>query len=631
MGEHQEDIFFKELQSTFFLQHGKYFSAQHSLSYGILPFKEHAQFTLLVDTLSRKNKHHVMLQAEFPSAFYTHFMESFLQHLNNDAVPQRLHAPELIFIDVEHIMQMVSEQKIIERDITKLCEMLDQAHRYLLIAATHADGLVKKADQIALRYLSSQLMRLVTHPNCRLLIFTQMKPQAHEDFSWLTLMQPTAAESLAILHQQQNELEQFHHVLIPEELLHFAYVLAERYLSTSDTLEKALLLLDSSAGRVAGMEHNDHHQSKPVLTHAALIQVLSAWTHIPPTHLASNKFKMADFIQAMQQRIAGQEMAITLLAHHLLKAHARFQKNPGPFCRLLFAGPKHAGKKTMALALTEQLFKQNHAIYFVQLTTMQTALLDVKCQRHCDKRFFSLQEVITETPYAILMFEDIEQAPKTLIESLYELISTGSVQDAEGNRYHFHQASIIASTTLGVNRLAAIQPLACNEQLEQDMNLMQLVMNEQRSSVLPSYPDLSPHECVDEILPEIMQSLPEALCQQFTIIPFLFLNSVAIKKIIDQKMNLLSKMLHAEQGIEFSYALEVIHYLTDQVLLMQQVKQTSVDIDKCLQSVYGSIEQALLHQAEMKQKPNQLFLQLDERGQSLRCDWLMATTLRHHA
>lgn len=84
-------------------------------------------------------------------------------------------------------------------------------------------------------------------------------------------------------------------------------------------------------------------------------------------------------------------------------------------------------------------------------------------------------------------------------------------------------------------------------------------------------------------------------------------------------------------GIELGYAPEVIRYLANDIIKKEEIENKSVDIDKALKQLYFAVEQAILSQADNKNRPNQLFLQLNETGQVLRCDWLTMTTARHHA
>ncbi|TAK73954.1 MAG: hypothetical protein EPO11_07710, partial [Gammaproteobacteria bacterium] len=311
----------------------------------MLPFKDHPQFPILVDILSRKDVHHACLHVTFSSKWHAYFMKAFSHYLANEAIPSSLRGVELVYVNAENLA----------------------------------------SEQVRIQQATSQT---------RILFFTQQHSLPHDlekYFQCVAISAPTELDKLAILKQQSADLEHFHHVMIPEDILSQAYSLAERYLSTADTLEKALLLLDSAAARANGYEER-------VLTLPALMKVLATWTQIPVSHLQLNKFQLQEFVQAMQQRVFGQDAAITAMAHALQQAEANLQQRSGPFCGLWLVGDEHTGKRTAALALTDQLFKQLNVLHVVELSSpMVSSILEIKSQR------FKLKEIIQQMPYAIFL------------------------------------------------------------------------------------------------------------------------------------------------------------------------------------------------------------------------------------
>lgn len=622
-----------ELSDSFFTQYGKFYSAYNTKNNAPIPFKNHPQFPILVDILSRKDCHHAILFADFPDKMRVSFLEALLKHLTQESIPHPLRDAELIFLDIENLVFSKAAQKTIEKDIRDLIDALDVSNKYQLFALSSLKPLKsKKADTAFMR---RQLHLLLRHRNCRFLTFANRKEQQEQNriadqFSFLQVTGPTEEDVAMILRQQRLELEQFHHVLIPEELLAYSYSLSERYLSTYDPLGNALLLLDSSAARASALERGDV-QFKPVLTTTMLTCVLAGWTQIPESHLHLNKFKLSEFTQGMQQRVFGQEAAITVIGHKMQQAQARLQMKTGPFCSFLFAGTKHSGKKTAARALVEQLFKQLNILYFAQPCLPNlSSILELKLERCLDKRYVDLKELIRELPYAVIMFEDIEHAPPAMLDGLHEMLTTGFLHDINGCEYNFRQAIIILSTTVGENRLYKLAKSFALDEETDPIDLMQLVMSEQKPQEFSVNQHCTPQELVDEVLPEIATSLSQTLSRHAYIVPFLPLTKSSIEKIIHQKLKILAKQLDSHYGIELSYAPEVIRYLADEVLIKQEANQAS-DIDKAIKQLYFCVEQAILGQVDNKNRPNQLFLQLNETGQLLRCDWLVMAPLRHHS
>ncbi|OGT36878.1 MAG: hypothetical protein A3F11_08850 [Gammaproteobacteria bacterium RIFCSPHIGHO2_12_FULL_37_14] len=588
---------------------GKLISASTIKKNATIPFKDHEQFNLILDTFCRKNCHHALLYLPMPRQLYIAFTEAFVLFLSAANIPFYLQNADCIYLDIG------DREYYFDDALQSLKGLLDASEKYLIIALPNHELLLRK-----------QMTSLIAHPKCRLLLLADEQVnigQFAQDFNVLSIHALSESNIHTILKHQCNELESFHHVLIPDELLSAAYLLAKRFLSTDSSLEKTLLLLDSCAGRAGIITSvNQPTSLKPMLTHVTLLQVLSEWTRIPVSHLQLHKFNYHEFIQATQQKIFSQENALTLLGQALQQSHAHLREYFGPFCSLLFTGPKEVGKKATALALTEYLFKQSSMLFYANPWQSSIhSIWEMKFCSHTSKQLFTLQAIMKETPYAVIYFATIEKSPLSIMEQLVEILNTGYARDAQGNLHCFQHASLIFATTIGASCLAE-----CVSKLEQNndphtLDLMQLVSGNSSSSITDLSP-YSPQEIIDAVLPELKTQLP-ALHQLVHIIPFLPLNKSAVENIIRVRLKLLGKQLNALYGIELGYAPEVIRYLASEVM-----KQALIDIEQPLKQLYIHVEQTVVSQIDNKNNSNQLFLQLNETGQVLRCEWLHLTTTR---
>lgn len=634
-----QNSYINQAHTNFFNLYGKHLTIETLKKNAIIPFKEHAQFTLLVDTLCRKEKHHAILSADFSTNMFLYFIEALLLHIHQAQVPQQLRHAEIIFLDVESSIFSKIHHTHIEKDFDDLCSHLYSSDQYLIIVLTHLELISRESKHHDYKFLRQQFDKLISHPKCRILISSNPNDAhdyAHIDhrFSVLHINTPNDLDILSILKHQRTELEHYHGVLIPEELLTHAYSLAERYLNSNNTLENALLLLDSSAARASATETSDSSSitQRPVLSTNVMLSVLSGWTQIPASHLHLHKFKINDFTQDLQQRLFGQDAAIEIISHELQQAQAQLKKKNAPLSCFLFAGPAHVGKKTAAIALVEQLFKQLNTLYIVQSSTPANAsIIDIKLQRCIDRQYQKLKDVICETPYCTILFENIENMSQLILDNLHEILTTGYLFGADGKQYNFTQSIIILRTRYGANTLTKIASSQLKQTDNNDLDLLQLVINEIHNDNDHDALNYTAEELAEEITPEIIAKIPAVLCQHLRIVPFLPLSKSALEKIIRLKLKILGKQLESVYNIELGYAPEVIRFLTNEATIRQEIDNHIVDIDKVLKQVYFCVEQAILNQAENRNRPNQLFLQLNEAGQLLRCEWLATVAMRHHA
>jgi ATP-dependent Clp protease ATP-binding subunit ClpA len=125
---------------------------------------------------------------------------------------------------------------------------------------------------------------------------------------------------------------------------------------------------------------------------------------------------------------------------------------------------------------------------------------------------------------------------------------------------------------------------------------------------------LSPHEFAQEILPTLTERLPPLLCKHVHVVPFVPLHTTAAENIIKVKIRSLARQLESRYKIELNCAPEITLHLAREAL--------ASSMDKALKQLYFAVEQAVLHQIDNPNRANQLYLQLNETGRLLRCDWI---------
>lgn len=591
-----------------------------------LPFKDHPLLTMITDCISRKQTHHVIVQADFSPSLQIHFADAFFHQLKQQHCPATLQGLDIYYLNIANVIVNSHQHAAIEKDFHDLYQLLNKSKQPLLIILPSLDFLAAPITAHDDGFLRQQFNTLLTHPYCRFLVFTANQPThyhlpAHV-FTTLTIPALSESDIQNLLKLKRSELENYHHIIIPEECLTLAYALTERYLSVDQTLDKTLLLLDSSAARASMNESSDTNNTKPVLTSATLTTVLSHWTRIPPAQLSLQKFKLSDFTQFMQRNLFGQDAAINLFGQQLQQAHARLQHHIGPFCSLLLAGPTHTGKRMAIIQLAHYLFKQTGVLFFAEPPgkAMQS-VSDIKLRCYQDNRTITLKQLIHEMPYAMIVFDNIDEATPVLMDGLNEIISTGCLHEADGTTHHFQQSTLIFTTTCITNDLIAIANTLNTPESTPPMDLLQLVMNDQHQPVNALHE--SPDMLANTAMTALADYLPKSFCRYVNCIPFLPLNRNAVEKIVRMKLKELGQSLQSRYNVELGYAPEVIRYLSNDIL--------QSECDKSLRQLYFVVEQAALSQADNKHRSNQLFLQLNETGQILRCDWLTLSAAKQHA
>src|SRR3990167_921310 len=485
------------------------------------PLKDHTQLALLGDVLSRKEKHHLILITDFSEKVQLTFLEALAQHLTNSTPPRALSKIDFFYLDIRQSIIADKQYQDIDKHSQEITETLEQ-DKCTLLAINQISWLDNKNPLTASTY-NKLLHQLLTEPQGRIIVLTNedeyqsflKKHALPTGFISFTIHPPIESEALGILKIARNELEEFHQVILPEEALSYAYEFAQRYLNHTHALDKALLLLDSSAARASQQTEQGETsgQFKPLVTLALIANVLASWTGISPSQLQQKKFKISEFTQGMQQRLFGQEMAIATMGYALQQSHLSLQEKSGPFCGFLFVGPAHVGKKTAGYAFAELLFKQPHACFYANFSPSSplTSLAEIKTRSNKDHRYHPLTEVIRTTPFGIIFLDNIQYASAEILHSLEEIFSSGYLISHDGQHLDFQQTVIIMATTLGTERILELAQPSHAEEETHTMDLMQLVLSEHRHDSKTHIHPHSAEEISDEIMPLLNARLPSSL------------------------------------------------------------------------------------------------------------------------
>jgi len=609
----------KSLPESIFTRYGRHISHLNKKS-SPHPFKDHPQYAAISDVLHRKESHHLILLSDAADKIRTVFLEGLVQQFAHD----------IIYFNRNLFLLADEQPEKVAQGFQQLLAAREAGKR-LFFAINDLAWLTDQND-----YLARILRSLITDDGWSFIILVtkqtfQTFMQQHDlpaGFTKLEMVEPNEQQALALLRLFRTELEEYHHVVIPDEILLYSYELARRYLSFSRALDKAFLLLDSSAARAI---HNEQHEGinamKPPVTTACVTQVLATWTGITASQLQSHKFRPTEFLQGMHQHLFGQETAIGVITHALQQAYLPLGEKTGPFASFLFVGATHVGKKTAALSVAELLFKQPQAFFYANFNSENVLnnLTDLKVRDNRDSRYQLLTTIIQRTPYAVIFLDNIQNATSRVLLTLEEILASGHLLDHSGNAFDFRQAIIILATNVGAEKIQKSLPVRQEDEEALVGDLMHLVLAE------PTVVDISttasptlPQALCEELLPSLGTYFSTALLHYLTLTPFAPLNRTAIERIIRGKLKTLTQRLNDYYDVELSYASEVIRYLIQEVNDSKQLQSIDKVLEQC---VHTLVAQTLLTPTPNGSVSRQLFLQLNDTGQLLRCDWVSRKTM----
>jgi ATP-dependent Clp protease ATP-binding subunit ClpA len=581
------------------------------------PLQHHPQISWIVDTLNRQSSHHVVIEGSLSETINKSFADSIAMHFATNSIAKKFQASRIIYLDVASLY--CKEEK--EEWISESFYPLETKQELTVLIINSLEPLLS-LDKNTLGYLGNTLRYLLNSEAWRFIFLTPTRktlPLALTSFfSVASFQEPTEAEKLAIIHSHQAALENAHDVMITDDVFSYAYSLSQHYLGGAHALDTTLTLLDSAAARASLQEQHDTSGHKPLVTTTLVAHLVSSWTNIPLANLHHNKFKATALTQALHSSIVGQESAIQQIATLLQQACIPLQETHKPLATFLWVGAEGTGKKTFAKALAHYLFGSENALYRISLKRMHTlhSLDDLPViSGNSTRSPLTFFEAITQTPYAIFLFENVTTECRSSLDLLASLLEEGNAFH-KGQRYDFSHAIFIFTTSCEAEHINAFSQR--ESAVAQATNLMQLVLSEQLNE-----PSSQKEESIDELKKIIFSALTAHFSKEFlqhtAIIPFMPLERSALEKIIRTQLHALTERLNTHFDVELSIAPEITTFLLNEISHRQN---NAASIQTFIEHhIHSAITHKILSPLNEKQRAKRLVLRLNDTGKIVQCEF----------
>jgi ATP-dependent Clp protease ATP-binding subunit ClpB len=183
--------------------------------------------------------------------------------------------------------------------------------------------------------------------------------------------------------------------------------------------------------------------------------VIARWTGIPVTNLLETESeKLSRIEEALQERVVGQEEAISAVANALRRSRAGLSDPNRPLGSFMFLGPSGVGKTELARALSAFMFNKEDALIRIDMSEYM--------EKHSVSRLIGsppgyvgheeggqLTEIIRHRPYSIVLFDEVEKAHPEVFNLLLQVLDFGRLTDSKGRMVNFKNTIIILTSNVG--------------------------------------------------------------------------------------------------------------------------------------------------------------------------------------
>jgi ATP-dependent Clp protease ATP-binding subunit ClpC len=490
-----------------------------------------AEIERVVQILCRRTKNNPVLIGE-PGVGKTAIVEGLAQRIIRGDVPSFLENKRILSLDLSLIVAGTKYRGQFEERLKQIMRELIENPQYVvfidelhtLVGAGSAEGSLDAANILkpALSRGEIQCIGATTPAEFRKSI--EKDRSLERRFQAVKVPPPSEAEAVAILDGVRERYEAFHQVRYTQDAIEAAVYQSNRYIPDRFLPDKAIDVIDEAGARVklrarrdtgsradafedrdrgiyfrgpslGGASLDDEEMLMAVeVTRDDIEEVIARWTGIPVTSLKEEEAqKLLRIEDELRGRVIAQRPAISALARSIRRSRAGLKNPHRPVGSFLFLGPTGVGKTEVARSLAEFLFGSERSMIRFDMSEFM--------EKHSVSKLIGsppgyvgheeggqLTERIKRSPYAVLLFDEIEKAHPDIFNVLLQVFEDGLLTDALGNSVDFKNAIIIMTSNIGARFIQKkgtmgfqSSPDASREKMEE------MVMNAVRHTFNPEF------------------------------------------------------------------------------------------------------------------------------------------------
>ncbi len=202
-------------------------------------------------------------------------------------------------------------------------------------------------------------------------------------------------------------------------------------------------------------EHTEYTLVRNNVTEEEVAEIVSKWTGIPVSKmLEGEKEKLLQMESIVQQRVVGQDEAVTAVANAIRRSRAGLSDPKRPIGSFLFLGPTGVGKTELTKALANFMFDTDEALVRLDMSEFM--------EKHSVARLIGappgyvgyeeggyLTEAVRRRPYSVILLDEIEKAHPDVLNVLLQVLDDGRLTDGQGRTVDFRNTVIVMTSNLG--------------------------------------------------------------------------------------------------------------------------------------------------------------------------------------
>ncbi|HET6632182.1 MAG TPA: ATP-dependent Clp protease ATP-binding subunit ClpA [Rhodanobacteraceae bacterium] len=328
---------------------------------------------------------------------------------------------------------------------------IDEIHT--IIGAGSASGGTMDASNLIKPMLASGELRCIgstTYQEFRG-VFEKDRALARR-FQKIDVVEPSAADSVAILQGLQSRFEKHHHVSYTADALQAAVNLSVKHLPDRLLPDKAIDVIDEAGARQNLMTPDER---KSIIDVAEIELIVARMARVPEKQVsASDRDVLKNLDRNLKMVVFGQDPAIDALAASIKMARSGLGDPDKPIGSFLLAGPTGVGKtevtRQLALQLGIELVRFDMSEYMEPHSVSR--LIGAPPGYVGFDQGGLLTEQIVKHPHCVLLLDEVEKAHPDVYNVLLQIMDHGVLTDTNGREANFRNVILVMTTNAGAQQ-----------------------------------------------------------------------------------------------------------------------------------------------------------------------------------
>jgi ATP-dependent Clp protease ATP-binding subunit ClpE len=463
--------------------------------------------------LNRRSKNNPCLIGE-PGVGKTAIAQGLAIRIAEKQVPAKLLNKEVYLIDMTAMIAGTQFRGQFEARMKSLIDecktygniilVIDEIHN--IIGAGDAEHSMNAANILKPSLSNGEIQIIGTTTLKEYRKYIEKDSALERRFQPVLVEEPTVQDTINILKGIKKYYEDFHKVVISNDVIEKTVKMSEKYIHDRFLPDKAIDLIDEACSKINLNNHalyeieiiknelakiaeekdeavssdsiEDYQKAADLKTkecnlteklqglEASLVpsvlsvqdiaEVIERWTKIPVTKITEAETqKLLNLEANLHKHIIGQNTAVNAVAKAIRRNRAGLQstKRPPSF---IFVGPTGVGKTELAKSLAYEMFGSEDSIIRIDMSEYM--------ESHSTSKLIGappgyvgyddaggLTEKVKRHPYSILLLDEIEKAHPDVFNILLQVLDDGKLTDSQGNTVNFENTIIIMTSNAGSN------------------------------------------------------------------------------------------------------------------------------------------------------------------------------------